>query len=54
MKKQVKKIPSLTFNSDYFCCPKCGWTYPGPMLVKGNSAPSTRCQNCGHLGLIRK
>ena len=52
-KEKVIKIPTLKFNSEYFHCPKCGWVYPGPLLIKGDSAPTTRCQNCGHIGLVR-
>lgn len=56
MKKKIKKmnIPTLKFNSDYFECPKCGWMYPGPLLVKGDVASTTKCQNCGHSYLVRK
>ncbi len=39
-KNEIIKIPTLKFNSEYFHCPKCGWEYPGPMLVKGDSAPN--------------
>lgn len=46
-------IPTLKFNSDYFQCPKCGWKYPGPLLIKGDVAPTTKCQKCGHTGLKR-
>lgn len=54
MKQEINiQIPNLKFNSDYFKCPKCGWQYPGPLLVKGDVAPTTRCQNCGHSYLVR-
>lgn len=53
MKKQKIKIPSLKFNSDWFHCPKCGWEYPGPLLVKGDVAANTRCQKCGNSYLVR-
>lgn len=53
IKVKTIEIPTLKFNSEYFHCPVCGWEYPGPMLVKGDSAPNTRCQQCGHLGLVR-
>ena len=42
------------FKSDYFRCPRCGWEYPGPLLIKGDVAPTTKCQNCGHSYLVRK
>ena len=51
--KQNVQIPTLVFHSDYFKCPKCGWKYPGPLLIKGDVAPTTRCQNCGHSYLVR-
>lgn len=54
MKKEKNVyIPSLKFNSDIFECPKCGWKYPGPLLVKGDIAHYTKCENCGHTYLIR-
>ena len=55
MKRKIQKleIPTLKFNSDYFECPKCGWRYPGPLLIKGDIAPSTPCQNCGNSYLVR-
>lgn len=57
MKKEEKVIliPNLKFNSDYFHCPVpgCGWVYPGPLLIKGDYAPTTKCQRCGHVGLVR-
>lgn len=53
IKVQKKAIPTLKFNSDYFECPKCGWQYPGPLLIKGDVAPTTKCQNCGHSYLVR-
>ena len=31
MEKKKIVIPTLTFNGDYFKCPKCGWIYPGPL-----------------------
>ena len=34
-------------------CPICGWEYPGPLLIKGDFAPTTKCQKCGHVGLVR-
>lgn len=53
-KNRVKiEIPTLKLNSDYFHCPKCNWVYPGPLLIKGDYAPTTKCQNCGHVGLER-
>lgn len=48
------RIPTLVFRSDYFLCPKCGWQYPGPLLIKGDVAPTTRCQRCGNSYLVRK
>lgn len=54
MKKQGKVIvPTLKFNSEYFKCPACGWQYPGPLLILGDRAPTTKCENCGHVGLVR-
>lgn len=55
MKKESKKliIPSLKFNSNYFKCPRCGWQYPGPLLVNGDVAPTTKCQKCGNSYLVR-
>ncbi len=56
MKKERKttwQIPTLKFNSEYFQCPICGWQYPGPLRIKGDTAPTTKCQNCGHIGLVR-
>lgn len=35
MEKKKIVIPTLTFNGDYFKCPKCGWIYPGPLRVLG-------------------
>ena len=52
-KAQTKAIPTLRFRSEYFKCPRCGWKYPGPLLVKGDVAPTTRCQNCGNSYLVR-
>lgn len=46
-------LPTLKFNSDFFKCPKCGWKYPGPLLIKGDVAPNTKCGNCGHSYLVR-
>lgn len=56
MKNQKQKIfiPTLKFRSEYFECPVCGWQYPGPLLIRGDSAPSTKCEECGHVGLVRK
>ena len=51
--KSVKEIPNLTFNSNYFKCPKCGWKHPDPLLVKGPTAHCTPCKNCGHSYLVR-
>jgi len=51
-KGQAPKIPTLKFNSDYFKCPRCGWTTPGPRLVKGDIA-QTPCEQCGHSYLVR-
>lgn len=51
--KQKNLIPTLKFRSEYFKCPVCGWQYPGPLLIKGESAPSTKCEKCGHVGLVR-
>lgn len=53
-RKKTVILPKLTFNSEYFYCPKCGWTYPGPLLVRGDVAPNTPCQKCGHSYLVRK
>jgi len=50
--KQFPRIPTLKFNSDYFKCPRCGWTTPGPRLVKGDIA-HTPCEECGHSYLVR-
>ncbi len=52
MKKSIV-IPTTKFDSDYFRCPKCGWIYPGPLLIKGDIVSSTRCEKCGHVGLVR-
>lgn len=52
-KKQSVIMPTLKFNSEYFKCPRCGWQYPGPLLVKGDVAPNTPCKNCGHSYLVR-
>jgi len=53
--KEIKKIviPNLVFHSEYFKCPRCGWEKPNPILVKGDVAPNTRCENCGNSYLIR-
>jgi transcription elongation factor Elf1 len=51
-KKKIT-IPTLKFNSNYFKCPRCGWQYPGPLLIKGDIAPNTQCQNCGNSYLVR-
>ena len=55
IKKQARKqvVPTLQFNSEYFKCPKCGWTYPGPLKINGDIAPTTKCQQCGHSYLVR-
>ena len=57
MKNDAKiiKVPTLKFNSDFFKCPVsgCGWQYPGPLLIKGDVAPTTKCGRCGHVGLVR-
>lgn len=45
-------IPSMKFRSDYFKCPRCGWQYPGPRLVKGDVA-QTPCEKCGFSYLVR-
>ena len=45
------KIPTLKFNSEYFKCPICGWATP--LRVLGDSAPNSRCEECGHVGLYR-
>ncbi len=52
-KKKRRSVPTLVFNSNYFHCPRCGWEYPGPLLIKGDVAPTTKCENCGHVGLVR-
>ncbi|MCD8006337.1 MAG: hypothetical protein LUF29_05110 [Oscillospiraceae bacterium] len=52
MKKSIV-IPTVRLDSDYFRCPKCGWVYPVPLLIKGDYAESTRCEKCGHVGLVR-
>lgn len=56
MKKENAKIviPTVKVNSDYFVCPRCGWRYPGPLLIKGDVAPTTQCQSCGHSYLVRE
>lgn len=46
-------IPTVRFNSEYFKCPNCGWQYPGPLLILGDRAPTTKCKKCGHVGLVR-
>ena len=51
-KKKIT-IPTLKFNSNYFKCPRCGWQCPGPLLIKGDIAPNTQCQNCGNSYLVR-
>ena len=53
MEKKKIVIPTLTFNGDYFKCPKCGWIYPGPLRVLGNVAQGTPCQQCGNSTLER-
>lgn len=53
MEKKKIVIPTLTFNGDYFKCPKCGWIYPGPLRVLGNVAHGTPCQQCGNSTLER-
>ena len=44
MEKKKIVIPTLTFNGDYFKCPKCGWIYPGPLRMAhpANSAATRR------------
>lgn len=49
--KKVVQLPTLKFNTEYFKCPKCGWSTP--LLVRGDSAPNSKCENCGHVGLYR-
>ena len=52
-KNNIKiEIPTLKFNSQCFICPICGWTSE-PLLIKGDYAPTTKCQQCGHVGLRR-
>ena len=51
MKKKVKS-PSVTMFSEYFKCPRCGWTTDGPRLVRGDVA-QTPCEKCGHSYLVR-
>lgn len=51
--EKKKIIPTVKFNSDFFQCPRCGWKYPGPLLVKGNVASNTKCQKCGNSYLVR-
>lgn len=53
MNEKRKVIPTLTFNGDYFKCPKCGWIHPGPLLVLGDVAHGTPCQQCGNSTLVR-
>ena len=50
--KMPVKIPTMKFNSEYFKCPRCGWTTPGPLKVLGNIAQCP-CENCGHSYLVR-
>ncbi len=52
-KSEKKVVPNLTMKSDYFYCPRCGWMYPGPMLVRGDIA-NVKCEKCGHSYLVRK
>jgi len=53
-KNNIKiEIPTLKFNSDYFHCPHCGWPYPDRLLIKGDLAPTKKCQECGYVGLVR-
>ena len=35
MEKKKIVIPTLTFNGDYFKCPKCGWIYPDRCVYWG-------------------
>lgn len=51
MKEKVK-IPSATMFSEYFKCPRCGWTTDGSRLVRGDVA-QTPCEKCGHSYLVR-
>lgn len=51
MKKKVR-IPSVTMFSEYFRCPRCGWTTDGPRLVRGDIAQCP-CEKCGHSYLVR-
>ena len=53
-RRKTLTIPTLTLRSEYFYCPKCGWMYPGPLLIKGDVAPNTKCEQCGHYYLVRK
>lgn len=54
MKKDKKRlvVPEIKLNSDYFKCPRCGWEYPGPLLVLGNIAEH-ECEKCGNSYLVR-
>ena len=50
--KEKNLIPTWKFNSSYFSCPRCGWEYPVPLLVRGDIAEK-ECENCGHSYLVR-
>lgn len=52
MQKKEVKIPSVTMYSEYFKCPRCGWTTDGPRLVRGDIAQCP-CEKCGHSYLVR-
>ena len=50
MKKQILKIPTLTFNSEFFKCEKCG--YAERRLILGDIS-HTPCPQCGHSPMKR-
>ena len=52
-KKENRMIPNLRMKSDYFYCPRCGWMYPGPLLVLGDIA-QVKCEKCSNSFLVRK
>ena len=52
MQKKEVKIPNVTLYSEYFKCPRCGWTTDGPRLVRGDIAQCP-CEKCGHSYLVR-
>lgn len=44
------RIPTVTFNSDYFKCPKCGYAELRKVLGDTSYTP---CPSCGHSPMYR-